>query len=198
VAKQLTALRGIPSRKSYVSERTRGAFAPVRVVDDLLDRSIDIAWAAGLFEGEGCFYVALDRRKKVTRATLRMTDKDVVERFARIVGVGCISANPQKQGEPSQKPIWTWSTNKQSDVLRFVDLVEPYLGSRRRAKALELRATLRRLAEQREKHCAICGQSFTVNVLASSRLYCSPHCVSRAWVRNRLLREQGGQIFLFD
>jgi len=39
----------------------------------------DIAWLAGLLEGEGCFYLA-----KTPSITISMTDKDVIEKVASL------------------------------------------------------------------------------------------------------------------
>ena len=43
----------------------------------------DIMWLAGLLEGEGCFD---QTNTKVPRVRLRMTDADVVDRMAMIIG----------------------------------------------------------------------------------------------------------------
>src|SRR5689334_3983660 len=43
-----------------------------------------LAWAAGLFEGEGCFHFA-SRANRVIVASLTTTDEDVVRRFHAIV-----------------------------------------------------------------------------------------------------------------
>ena len=46
----------------------------------------DVAWAAGLFEGEGYFSIA--KKKQDVCMGLAMVDQDVVARFATIVEVG--------------------------------------------------------------------------------------------------------------
>ena len=47
----------------------------------------DIAWASGVFEGEGCIHVYSDHDHSV-RLVVNMTDQDVVERLGRIFRVG--------------------------------------------------------------------------------------------------------------
>lgn len=98
--------------------------------------AVDLAWAAGLFEGEGCFTVS--HRKKAGRvygqlvATMTMADEDIVRRFHKIVGFG----NFYDLGVPKMgnKPVWRWSVQSRADVRRFYELVEPWLGIRRLAQ----------------------------------------------------------------
>jgi hypothetical protein len=98
---------------------------------------IDVAWAAGLFEGEGCFH-AYPRGKRGSGAQLRlgMTDRDVVERFAAIMGCGNIYVH--KPGTGSHKPCPTWCLYEAEKVCEVIELLLPWLGARRRARALEV------------------------------------------------------------
>ena len=47
-----------------------------------------LAWAAGLFEGEGCFYI--NEKGKYVNATVTSTDKDVLDAFLQVIGFGKI------------------------------------------------------------------------------------------------------------
>lgn len=99
---------------------------------------LDVAWAAGLFEGEGCWNAYVRQSGKVQiQARLGMTDRDVVERFAAIVGMGNIYAAgaPQKA---HWKPTYTWCVYEAEKVRDLIALFMPYLGERRRAKAEEV------------------------------------------------------------
>ena len=95
----------------------------------------DIAWAAGLFEGEGCIYIIKHRKKS---ATLRLTstDKDVVERFAQIVGVGNVLLETASR-KSHWKPLYLWNISKREEVRRILVSFMPYLGERRKEKAIE-------------------------------------------------------------
>jgi hypothetical protein len=63
-----------------------------------------VAWAAGLFEGEGCWNAYVRKGGKVQmQVRLEMTDKDVVERFAAIVGCGAIHLS--QPGTGGHKPL---------------------------------------------------------------------------------------------
>ena len=93
-----------------------------------------IEWAAGLFEGEG----SVSKRKNQFGAqmSLQMTDKDVVELFRNVVGVGNIyECCVQK---PHHKPSWKWQCGAKDDVRYVLGKFLPYLGQRRAYKALNI------------------------------------------------------------
>lgn len=115
----------------------------------LLD--IHIAWAAGLFEGEGSWSLRtswnVDRTReyKYGRAQLHTTDLDVLTRFAEIVGVGWIYAERPREnrmGGLEAKLVWRWSVQDQEDFRTFSNLIEPWLGERRLARLNEIRETI--------------------------------------------------------
>lgn len=111
----------------------------------------DIAWAAGLFEGEGCVRI---RPRGCGEMTLAMTDRDVVERFAEIVGAGKVKRNdgPARNGHQVQ---WRWNVSRFETVQAVVAMIWPWLGERRRAKALEVLtiAKTRGLRNSLKTHC---------------------------------------------
>lgn len=93
-----------------------------------------VAWAAGLFEGEG--YISSKRTKGYAIALgLKMTDRDVVDRFGSVVGVGAVRG-PYNNCN-GVKPVYVWQTGKFVDVFSTLKLFWPYLGERRRVKTLE-------------------------------------------------------------
>lgn len=66
-----------------------------------------------------------------------MTDRDTVERFAAIVGVG--GFYPNRCRRRHEKPMHEWVAQTAADVVYVVDLLLPHLGQRRQNKALEVR-----------------------------------------------------------
>lgn len=117
---------------------------------------VSIAWAAALFEGEGCIRAtnatALPGRK-YQHLSLAMTDLDVVDRFHEIVGPGRRSVIHQER----RKPMYRWECGKFEDVQAIIAAFWPFLGLRRRAKAMEVLGQrkaqpARRIATQ--EHCA--------------------------------------------
>lgn len=115
----------------------------------------EIAWAAGLFEGEGCFGVY--HRKKGTKQVLvklGSTDRDVVERFHAIVGCGAVH-QPRVDSRPNRKAVHTWVVYEAIKVCEVIDLFMPWLGIRRAEKAAEVLKVAKSMSVAADKrtHC---------------------------------------------
>jgi hypothetical protein len=96
-------------------------------------RGVDVAWAAGLFEGEGSCFIGSGQRQPV--AYLAMTDEDVVSKFHAIVGVGNVRSY-QRPGK--YKRYWQWSAQSRDDVIHVLGMLWPHLGARRQERASEV------------------------------------------------------------
>jgi len=97
----------------------------------------EIAWAAGLFEGEGCITEVGGR----FALTVTNTDEWVVQRFYDIVALGSIYG-PYRNSEADghrRKPFWTWTAH-QEQALDAMQLLAPWLSPRRLNRAYELTA----------------------------------------------------------
>lgn len=107
-----------------------------------MQTDINIAWAAGILEGEGCFLKSKDKRSNYHKVAIQveMTDKDVVEELQRIFGGSLWESNyPSKfKAFPNAKPSWRWSVHRQQEVFDTLIKVMPYLKFRRLQKAKEL------------------------------------------------------------
>ena len=91
-----------------------------------------LMWAVGLFEGEGC--ITHGRNHFVLK--LAMTDKDIVDRFAELMGVGNVhEQKPQKEGYKTQ---YCWRIQRKAEIIRILDMFLPHLGHRRAHKALDV------------------------------------------------------------
>jgi hypothetical protein len=97
---------------------------------------LDVAWAAGLFEGEGSFvfYATKTSKRRIT-ASLTTTDEDVIRKFCSVVGLGVIYG-PRCIG--TNKPFWQWTTTTFEDTQAIVALFWRWLGARRKEKAKEV------------------------------------------------------------
>ena len=114
-----------------------------------------IAWAAGLFEGEGCFTIATTTwprnngrvsYTKQIRSKINMTDEDVVRKFHAIVGIGSVVyVSPTSE---KYLPQWQWYTGKVEEARYIYTLLREHLGKRRRMRAEEL---LRIMDEYKKK-----------------------------------------------
>ena len=152
--------------------------------------SEDIAWAAGLFEGEGCIH----RRRGKLNLSVQMTDRDVVDRFARAVSVGGVAAKPQPGVRAYYKPTWRWNASGEEAAWLLTQFM-PWLGDRRRARAAE-ETTLfeqRKALAYQPRACLHCGAEFVPaesNQAVMVR-YCSHWCRDKAELaRACTLRQQ--------
>lgn len=108
----------------------------------MVTKESQIAWAAGLFEGEGCFTHDLSPQANGSErlrlhCAISMTDHDILIRFQEIVGVGLVHPKPVLR-DANRKPQWRWSTSKYSDFVTVFKLLEPWLGPRRTNRAYDL------------------------------------------------------------
>jgi len=113
-----------------------------------------VAWAAGLFEGEGCIVVTTGRNgtPRVV-VTLGTTDRDVLERFVSVVGIGSIRS--QKDNQHTRRPLFVWAVSGRR-AKPIIELFLPWLGVRRESKAQDALATIARMmiANGEKTHCA--------------------------------------------
>lgn len=83
--------------------------------DEILD-PIAVAWAAGIFEGEGSLSLASTgrplrdgSRRRTPRMQIGMTDLDVLEKFHKAVGLRGTIMGPYDRG--ANKPIYHWAAS---------------------------------------------------------------------------------------
>jgi hypothetical protein len=95
----------------------------------------EIAWAAGLFEGEGSITMC----GRYVHLQLKSTDEDVVVRFHEVVGCGSVYG-PYSYNQPDgykRKPAWVWVC-READAMIVFRKFAPWLGKRRLARGREL------------------------------------------------------------
>jgi hypothetical protein len=100
-----------------------------------------LAWATGIFEGEGT--ISLSERREGQwhcHLSVTMTDEDVVRRLHSILGGNVTGPHtkPSQEGK-GYKPFWHWQLSGHDNVGAALNLMWPWLGERRRAKATEAR-----------------------------------------------------------
>lgn len=94
----------------------------------------NIAWLAGLFEGEGC----ISLRDYITdpgprfNLIVKMTDEDVIQNVRRIAGMGEIGGPYEEKS--GTKPCWRWSAWNNQNCMALIYAMYPFLCGRRRAK----------------------------------------------------------------
>jgi hypothetical protein len=89
----------------------------------------EIAWLAGLLEGEGCFLF-----HHGASVVLKMTDKDVVERAASLMGVKVIARDPKNI---KWKRTYDARVNGYQAVAWMLTIYS-FMGERRKKKIIEI------------------------------------------------------------
>lgn len=136
-----------PDYEGFLSSKTNQKY------NEFLEQEQNFAWAAGLFEGEGCIMVMKSKgrlRKNGTyngkiyknpRLCMSMTDEDIIRRFHAIFG-GTVRGPYIKQKKLNRKPIWYWQANGKI-AINAAQKMYPYLGIRRKNKIFEVFGTKR-------------------------------------------------------
>ncbi len=90
---------------------------------------INMAWCAGLFEGEG----SVSRYNGESLILqLTSTDEDVVRKLRDMAGGTMVG--PYASRRDDGKTQWKWYCTRYADCIRLLQLWYPYLGERRREK----------------------------------------------------------------
>jgi hypothetical protein len=93
---------------------------------------VEVAWMAGLLEGEGYFA----RHQGLPRIQLQMTDFDIIERAKEITG-GCGSISKATDPRGGRKQAKRWElTGERAAIL--MERILPHMGSRRAEKIAEV------------------------------------------------------------
>jgi hypothetical protein len=90
----------------------------------------DLAWLAGLLEGEGTFLKPFPSAPRLVTVRVSMTDRDVVARAASLMGVGIASFRPKN---PKHRPVWI-ATAKGTRARELMVMLKPLMGERRQSQ----------------------------------------------------------------
>jgi hypothetical protein len=93
----------------------------------------EVGWIAGILEGEGCWTAHGDRGNWLV--AVRMTDQDIIDRLHYITGVGLVTVEESARG---YKTAWAWQVAARPQREWLTVTVWPWLGTRRRARILQL------------------------------------------------------------
>lgn len=97
--------------------------------------AIDIAWLAGLMEGEasiGAWNAAsrkadiASKNTKYARVTVSSTDKEILDRVLELTGIGSIVLHYAGNRKASHKQSWTWTVGKAEDIIHLLCTVVSY------------------------------------------------------------------------
>jgi hypothetical protein len=101
---------------------------------------IDLAWAAGLFDGEGSttysrvHVTKQGEERRYVRLSMTNTDPDLLERFQMAVGCGTRHAafRPSYKGAKMQ---YAWHTDSRTHAEHAIAVLWPYLSRPKREQA---------------------------------------------------------------
>ena len=94
----------------------------------------NLAWMAGLFEGEGCINT---RANGAVILKMGMTDEDVVRKFHAMIGCGTVGNPIYHKTMPHYKPHWDWQVSGSERVQAILAAFWVFLGDRRKSRAIE-------------------------------------------------------------
>ena len=110
----------------------------IRINGDIFDElptERNLSWAAGLFEGEGCFVAHYGKERKDgkkllrTGASLVQKDREILDWFKNIVGFGIVYLDNK---------CFVWKTTRVGEAAKLLEWFRPWLSNRRIKKAEEL------------------------------------------------------------
>jgi len=128
-------------------------------------KEIDVAWFAGLMEGEGSF---LKRRRWGMVLAIVMTDRDVLERVQQLFGGHLYDL---KTRQSHWKPSYMWRLTIAAEAAHLSKLILPYMGVRR---AEAIGALLNRYEEGRHHKKMIRQRQQKIRRLGATGQY--KHC----------------------
>ena len=150
-------------------------------------RGEDLAWAAGLFEGEGYF--------GSHSYSISQVDRWPIDRFCEIVGFGHVLGpyQPHASKGPNARPFFLWRVGSREQKQSLAMLLDPWLSPRRRQAVLDTLHPDRRV----KTHCKY-GHELTQGKRQKVCITCkraearSPQARARAherYIRERQLAE---------
>jgi hypothetical protein len=103
----------------------------------------EVTWAAGLFEGEGCFVF---NHSVAQGVTIQMTDLDVLEKVQGLFGGSILSTKKQHD---HHRDTWRWYLRGYGSI-EFVESILPHLCGRRAKRGREYLLQMRARKSNRE------------------------------------------------
>lgn len=124
--------------------------------------SPEMMWAIGIFEGEGSIIISNNRGS--VNLVVQMSDQDVLERFFGIVDVGTLKGPYKPKGPKADKEykvIWKWQSNSIVNTKTLLELWIPYLGNRRKRRAIDALLLLRAKTGRKPRLVCFKGHPWT-------------------------------------
>lgn len=96
--------------------------------------STELAWAAGLYDGEGCVSsTGTGAQAVVGQSSSSDEAPEVLVRFQRAVGAGKINGPYLR---PNRRPHYRWTLGRRADVIDFYAKLWPFLSGPKKTQAI--------------------------------------------------------------
>lgn len=105
--------------------------------------AVEVAWVAGLLEGEGTFWTKTrtrgDARYRYPVVGMTMTDEDVIRRLHEVTGAGNVHGpfKPPEHDGYKRKARWQWQVTAADDAVALMAAIREHMG-KRRGEAIDL------------------------------------------------------------
>lgn len=165
----------------------------------------EIAWLAGMYEGEGWVEVTLPThpraRTSIRRARLRIgsSDLDITQRLAALSSSSTITT--RRATDPKHKTMHYWSVADMDEVSRLLTLMRPWMGNRRGKRAdevLTLISARREPGATRNTHCvqshALTPDNLIRRVEKAREYHRCRTCAKSQWTAQNEKRKLTGQV----
>lgn len=92
-------------------------------------RELDLAWAGGLFDGEGTTSILKAQRDRYSylRMSVSQKDREVLDKFRAIIGYGKVYEH--------SRGMHSWDCYRQDQVYQVLEMLWPYISSQKRKQA---------------------------------------------------------------
>ena len=113
-------------------------------------RITELAWAAGIFDGEGCCFVGSNGHPPYLNVAQAGTDfpPELLTRFKTVVGYGKIYG-PYKRAKAHHKKRWNWIAKNLAETNKTIELLRPFLG---RVKLAQIANSFARYRRWKKTH----------------------------------------------
>jgi len=144
--------------------------------------TLELAWAAGFFDGEGHVSASKQAGKRACNMCIQIaqTDPEVLHRFQRAVGGLGRVVGPHNYG---WRDVWTFRVNRFEHVQAIVAMLWPFLSGLKRADAHRALSEMAAWRAEKAARAAMCQKD--LHVLAEVGRTTAGSCAACARDRHR-------------
>ena len=86
----------------------------------------DLAWAAGIVDGEGCFFARARGKGAGTELKVRMTSVRTINKLHKIFKLGHVCFDKKPPKKKTHRSCWVWAVSTQR-AAQVTELILPFL-----------------------------------------------------------------------